>query len=802
MIRGATSGHRLRLRPALPGGYRSNHAPPEGVTLSAATGHRFEGGERPRYWTLRLMPAAWVQRLVSDPRRAQALTHVEHRAGVPGRPVAWPAWTDEVLRGRLAAAGICAPWEHQAAAAEAAWAGHHVVMATGTASGKSLAYQLPVLSALLAEPRARALYLAPTKALAVDQLRAVRAMALTGVRAATFDGDTPREERDWVRTHATLVLSNPDMLHRSMLPGHPRWQSYLRGLRFVVVDECHSYRGVFGSHVAQVLRRLRRVCERYGAAPTFILASATVAEPATSASLLTGLPVLAVTDDAAPHGALDFALYEPPFSAVTGEHGAPVRRSAAAETADLLADLVLDGVRTLAFVRSRRGAEIVAANARRAVGEVSPEVAGQIAAYRSGYLPEERRVVEAGLQSGRLLGVAATNALELGVDVAGLDAVLLAGYPGTIASLWQQAGRAGRAGAPALAVFIARDDPLDTYLVHHPLAVFGRPVEATVLDAQNPYVLDPHLQCAAAELPLTESDLELFGPAARHQLDDLVGRGLLRRRSGGWFWTRPGERPDVDLRGGDGAPVSLVEQDTGRLLGTVDAYAAHRTAHEGAVYLHQGTTWVVRSLDPDRSVALLAREEPPWTTSAREVTDLRLVEIVRQLRRPELTLGFGTVEVTHQVVSYLRTTIATGRVLDETPLDLPPASCGPGRSTTRSATRCWRARAWTSRPSREPRTQPSTPPSGCCRFSPPVTDGTSAGCLRRCIPTPARRPYSCTTAIPAGPASPNAAMRGPAPGSPPPAPRWPPAAARRGARPACNHPSAATATSRSTRRAP
>jgi DEAD/DEAH box helicase domain-containing protein len=611
-----------------------------------------------------------LRRLLLDQRRAASVTHVEHVPARKGAAVDWPSWAAPLLVSRLQAAGIERPWRHQVAAAEAAYDGRHVVIATGTASGKSLVYQLPVITTLLEDSKARALYLAPTKALARDQLRSLRDLALMSLRAAAYDGDTEPADRDWVRAHAGVVLTNPDMLSRSVLPGHARWATFLRGLQYVVVDECHGYRGVFGSHVAQVLRRLRRICARYGASPTFILASATVADPASTARRLTGLDVAVVDNDAAPRGKTDFVLYEPPLTDLKGENGAPVRRSATAETADLLADLVVDGVRTLSFVRSRRGAEVIAASARRSLAEAAPELADRVAAYRSGYLPEDRRMLEAALRTGELLGMATTNALELGVDVSGLEAVLLTGYPGTLASLWQQAGRAGRRGETALAVFVARDDPLDTYLVHHPAAIFGRPVEAAVLDPDNPYVLAPHLECAAAELPITEADLDLFGPEARPLVDDLVRRGRLRRRPAGWFWTKH-DRPDVDLRGSGGPPIRVVEQATGRLLGTVDEASSHVTVHSGAVYLHQGESYLVDDLDLDDSVALVHAAEPDWTTSARDITDIAVVETLRSLHRPELDLHFGTVDVSSQVVSYLRRRIASGEVLGEEPLDLP-----------------------------------------------------------------------------------------------------------------------------------
>jgi DEAD/DEAH box helicase domain-containing protein len=620
------------------------------------------------------LPETLLGRLVRDPTRGERVTHVEHVRPRVGRTAEWPEWAAPLLVDRLRNAGVPAPWEHQAQAANLARGGSSVVIATGTASGKSLAYLLPVLSSQLEDERATALYLSPTKALATDQLRAVRALNLMAVRAATYDGDTPREERDWVRRHGRLVLTNPDMLHRGILPRHADWATFLRGLKYVVIDECHTYRGVFGSHVAQVLRRLRRICERYGASPVFLLASATVSSPEESAGRLTGLDVVPVTDDASPRGATEFALWEPPLMPdYGGEHGAPVRRSATAETGDLLADLVIEGARTITFVRSRRGAESVAMNARRALLEAAPELGSRVAAYRGGYLPEERRELERRLQSGDLLGVAATNALELGVDVAGLDAVVLTGWPGTVASVWQQAGRAGRAGQGALAVFVARDDPLDTYLVHHPEALFGRPVETTVLDPSNPYVLGPHLCCAAAELPLTEADLPLFGDPdeVKLLLADLVRRGVLRSRPKGWFWTSR-ERPEVDIRGAGGPPVRLVESGTGRLLGTVDASSAHGQAHTGAVYLHQGETYVVERLDLEESVALVRPDDPDYSTSARDVTDIRVVETLRSASYQGVTLSFGTVDVTNQVVSFLRKRLGSGEVLGEEPLDLPP----------------------------------------------------------------------------------------------------------------------------------
>ncbi|PWI42464.1 DEAD/DEAH box helicase [Streptomyces sp. ICBB 8177] len=627
-------------------------------------------------------PATVLHRLAAGAGRAARITHTEHLPPTTARHADWPDQIRPEVLAAVRAAGIARPWEHQACAMEHALRGESVVIATGTASGKSLAYLAPVLSALVegAEaPNGRgatALYLAPTKALAADQRRAVSALAAplgTAVRAAVYDGDTPFEEREWVRQYATYALTNPDMLHRGILPAHQRWASFLRQLRYVVVDECHTYRGVFGSHVAQVLRRLRRVCARYGADPVFLLASATAADPAEAAGRLTGVTVHEVTDDASPHGELVFALWEPPLTELSGERGAPVRRTATAETADLLTDLVAQGSRTVAFVRSRRAAELIAILAQDRLAEVDRSLPERVAAYRGGYLPEERRALERDLHSGRLLGLASTTALELGVDVSGLDTVLLAGYPGTRASLWQQAGRAGRGGQGALAVLVARDDPLDTYLVHHPDALFRRPVESTVLDPDNPYVLAPHLCAAAAELPLTDDDLTLFGTEAPGLVPQLVKRGLLRRRSGGWYWTRRERAADLtDIRGEGGRPVQVVESATGRLLGTVDASAAHASVHDGAVHLHQGLTYVVERLDLDDAVALVEQADPPYSTMARETTAITILGTDTEEPWGDARLCFGSVEVTHQVVSYLRRKLITGEVLGETKLDLPP----------------------------------------------------------------------------------------------------------------------------------
>jgi DEAD/DEAH box helicase domain-containing protein len=619
-----------------------------------------------------------VHRLTLPAGREDRLTHLEvlpRRAGVR---VPWPAWVAPDLVHALGARGISEPWRHQADAAEAARRGEHVVVSTGTSSGKSLAYLLPALTEIQAsrgrtgQRGATTLYLSPTKALAQDQLGSVLGLGLPGLAATTHDGDSSTEQRDWARDHAEYVLTNPDMLHHSLLPGHQRWSRFFGLLRYVVIDECHHYRGVFGAHVAQIVRRLRRVCASYGATPTFVLASATVAEPEVSAGRLTGHGVRAVTEDCSARGEVSLALWEPPFTAMLGENGAPVRRSAAAETADLLTDLVVEGVRTLAFVRSRRGAETVAMTARRLLAEVAPELRDRVAAYRGGYLPEDRRAIEQALRSGELTGLAATNALELGIDVSGLDAVVMAGFPGTRAALWQQVGRAGRNGRDALGVLVARDDPLDTYLVNHPEALLGAPVEANVFDPDNPYVLGPHLCAAASELPLTEDDLPLFGPRAREGVDALTGAGMLRRRRHGWYWTDRRRASELaDIRSSGGAPVRLVEDGTGRLVGTVDAGSAHGTVHTGAVYLHQGETYLVLDLDLEHGVATVTLDDPGYSTTARDVTDIEITGEREHVGWGVARVSLGDVRVTHQVVSFLRRRLPSGETLGEEPLDLP-----------------------------------------------------------------------------------------------------------------------------------
>ncbi|TFH51824.1 DEAD/DEAH box helicase [Actinomyces viscosus] len=705
------------------------------------------------------------------------LVHLQRTAARPGRHGDWPDWADADLVSAYRRIGVERPWTHQVAAAQSAHAGHHTVLATGTGSGKSLAAWLPALSDVLTAQasgadtristhgrRPTTLYLSPTKALAADQAAALNRLvggleavqreagapagSLRTVRAGTCDGDTPLPERDWVRAHADIVLSNPDFLHFSLLPGHERWTRFLRGLRYVVIDECHAYRGILGAHVALVLRRLLRLVARLrprGPQPVVLCASATTAEPALTAARLIGAEpddVVAVTDDGAPTGERTLALWQPALRdpwvlpapglgptradhagaaaapqratdsggpaqdrAQAGASGAEnrdqaadavirpgeaepdsadpdedpsARRSAVVEAAELLVDLLSVGARALVFVRSRRSAEVVAERARHTLGLSLPELIDTVSAYRGGYLPEERRALEADLRSGRLRALATTNALELGIDVTGLDAVLIAGWPGTRVSLGQQAGRAGRAGSRGLAVLIASDNPLDAYLVHHPEAVFAAP-EATVFDPANPYVLAPHLCAAASEAPLKPSDLALFGLPDDALLRELESRGALRRRPTGWFWNvnLPGRAQDLTSLRGDGPPeVPVVEADTGVVIGTVDGAAADSTVHEGAVYVHQGRVYVVEELADD--VALVRHKAAVgYRTRARSRSSVHIIaEREQQVwgavgpGRPAITWSFGSVEVTSQVTGYQRMALPGGEVVSQHTLEM------------------------------------------------------------------------------------------------------------------------------------
>jgi len=574
----------------------------------------------------------------------------------------------EPLADALRAQEITELYAHQVDAVAAVRRHEHVVVVTATASGKTLCYNLPVLEALLADPGARALYLFPTKALAQDQADALAEFGLPDLVFGTYDGDTPPAQRRAVRARAQIILTNPDMLHLAILPQHYRWANVFRRLRFVVIDDVHVYRGVFGSNVANILRRLRRVCRLHGSDPVFICTSATIANPRQFATALLGLPVTVIESDGSPSGPRWFTLWNPPFIDLARAH----RRSPYSEATALFVELVRAGVRTIVFTQARKITELIYRYARMELAERAPALADRISAYRAGYLPEERRAIERRLFRGDLVGVVSTSALELGIDVGTLDAAILVGFPGTIASTWQRAGRAGRGRDDALVVLIALQDALDQYLMRHPDYLFARPIEHAVIDPENPHILAAHLRCAAAELPLGEPDTELFGPRALEIARVLEEHGDLGRRRDRWYQTRPGyPAQDVEVRSASGDVVRIVDERSGRVVGTVESARACEQVHPGAVYLHQGETYLVRRLDVAASMAVVAPGDAGYYTQPRTTTELDILESLKHRPWGPTTAHFGHVEVTTQVTGFARKRLFSEEVLGEEPLDLP-----------------------------------------------------------------------------------------------------------------------------------
>jgi DEAD/DEAH box helicase domain-containing protein len=600
--------------------------------------------------------AAWEALLAEE---EVAYTTVEPARPAHEEPL--PGDLDPLVVSSLVGLGVASLYRHQAEAWEAAQRGEDVIVTTGTASGKSLAFTLPVLDGIARDPRARALYLYPTKALAQDQARALAAFRLRGLRPAIYDGDTETERRWQVRKWANAVLTNPDMLHVGVLPRHDRWGDVLHNLRWVIVDEAHVYRGVFGSHVANVLRRLRRLALAYGADPQFLLASATVANAGELAASLTGRPATVVEGDAAPRAERQIVLWNPPL--LDADLG--LRGSALADASRLLAGLVSAGARTICFAKSRKAAELVH---RFAVDRVDASVAERMAPYRAGYTPAQRREIEQRLVAGELLGVTATDALELGIDIGALDCAISVGFPGTVASLRQQWGRAGRRDR-GLAVLVASDDALDQFFMREPGALLGRRVEAAVLDYTNPRVLDPHLRAAAFEGPITEADAATLGAEAVARaalLDDLT------RTPAGYVWAgRDYPAARVSLRSGDTEAFTVVDAATGAVLGQVERERAWSTVHEGAVYLHLGRQYLVRALDLEARAAVVAETEVDWYTQPRKESTTTIEVPLRAQSSCGVELHFGRIAVTEQVIAYQRKAIADGSTIETVPLDLP-----------------------------------------------------------------------------------------------------------------------------------
>jgi DEAD/DEAH box helicase domain-containing protein len=591
----------------------------------------------------------------------------------PARAVALPGELHPEVAEALRERGVDRLWSHQAEALHAAWAGPTIVT-TGTASGKSLCFQLPTLDTLCRDARSRALYLYPTKALAQDQARSLQALGVKRARPAIYDGDTPREQRAQIRRRANVILTNPDMLHLGILPNHRAWADVFANLAVVVIDEAHVYRGVFGSHVANVLRRLRRIAAAYGTEPRFLLASATIANPGELAEKLTGLPDVTVVErDGSPGARRTVAMWNPPIV----DEPLATRRSPLAEAADVLAELVGRGARTIVFMKSRKAVELIARFTQLALEDSGRgELAERIAPYRAGYTPQQRRELERRLVDGELLGVVSTDALELGIDIGSLDAAICVTFPGTVASLRQMWGRAGRRGR-GLALYIAGEDALDQFFCRHPDEFLDRPVEAAILDPFNEQIHAGHVLCAAHEGPLDEADAEWLGAELELTAARLEAAGELRRRPGGTFVPRhAGEYPAsaVSLRSTGRDGYSIVDVGSGELLGTVDAGRAFNTTHEGAVYLHGGRAFEVTQLDLELRRAFVRPFEGDWYTQAKRETDMYIERLDDRREWLGVRLSFGTVVVTEQVVAYQTRRLSNHEVLDLVGLDLPQTS--------------------------------------------------------------------------------------------------------------------------------
>jgi DEAD/DEAH box helicase domain-containing protein len=597
--------------------------------------------------------------LWDDLLQGEELAYVRSEAARVARTTALPDDLPAALRERLEARGIDSLYSHQAEAWDTARRGEHLVVTTGTASGKSLAFNLPVLAALTEEPKLRALYLYPTKALAQDQVRALDELQIKRVRPAIYDGDTESERRWQIRKWSNLILTNPDMLHVGVLPHHDRWGDVLSNLHYVVVDEAHVYRGVFGSHVGNVLRRLRRLARVYGSDPQFLLASATIGNPGELATSLTGLDFTVIGDDGAPNAERTVALWNPEL--IDEELGQ--RASSLADASKLMADLVERRFRTLVFAKSRRAAELIHRFTADRLGDAS-----RLSPYRAGYTPAQRREIEQRLFAGELLGVSATNALELGIDVGTLDAVISVGFPGTVASLRQQWGRAGRRGH-GLAVMVASEDALDQYFMREPETLLGRRVEAAILDHENPRVLDGHIAAAAFEAPLDDADAEILGQEALRRAAE---HPELEQTPAGYVWAgRDYPAARFGLRSTSPDVFTVVETETGSVLGTIERERAYHTVHEGAIYLHLGESYRVIALDLAARSALVEPFSGDYYTQAKKETMTSIEETLRAERRLGLDLAFGRVSVTEQVVGFQRKSIRDQSTLELVALDLP-----------------------------------------------------------------------------------------------------------------------------------
>ncbi len=613
--------------------------------------------------------AAFLRYLASSRDYRRQLVHVEHiamRGAVFGK---LDKALHPVLEARLKSLGISGLYRHQVEALNAILTGDNVIVATASASGKSLCYHLPTLEATLNDRDSRALYIFPTKALAHDQRRSLREIACPGLLAegeiTTFDGDTPRAERANIKKRSRVLLTNPDMLHLGILPNHQSWSRLFRHLKYVVIDEAHVYRGIFGSHMANVVRRLRRTCALYGSNPQYICCSATIGNPREHAENLIGLRAKVIAEDGSPHGEKYFAFWNPP----TVDEARSSRRSANSEAAFLLIQLIQDGLRSLVFARTRKLAELICLYAQE---QLAPELRRRVSPYRAGYLAEERRRIEQQFSDGELLGLVATTALELGIDIGDLGATVLTGYPGSIASAWQQAGRSGRSTASSLSFLIAQDNPLDQYLMRNPDFLFGQNFDNALINPDNPHILKPHVLCAAWEKPLDDGDVEFFGGNVNAIVAELAKEGKLKRRHDRWYLSPAVKYPaeSVGIRTTSGR-YAVIDVARGCLLETVEASVAFLQVHPGAIYLHQGESYLVTELDLLRRTALAEPISVNYYTQPRDITDLRVVKITRQKNCRGVKVYLGDVEVSTTVIGFRKKRQFSEEVIGEEALELP-----------------------------------------------------------------------------------------------------------------------------------
>jgi DEAD/DEAH box helicase domain-containing protein len=617
--------------------------------------------------------AAFVHYLATIPDYKQQIVHTEHIRsqkaifGKLSKPL-HPA-----LQARLESSGMSALYSHQVEALNAIFAGKNIIASTPAASGKTLCYQLATLEAILDDKNSHAIYIFPTKALAQDQLRSLKELAcpqlLPREAVATFDGDTPQAERPNIKRRARVILTNPDMLHFAVLPNHQSWSRLLRKLKYVVIDEAHIYRGVFGSHMANVVRRLRRLCTFYGSNLQFICCSATIANPREHAQNLVGLPFEAITEDGSPHGEKYFAFWNPP----TIDKANSSRRSPNSEAAFLFHQLMQKNIRSLVFARTRRLTELIYLYTQE---QLLPPLRDKISPYRAGYLPEDRHQIERQFLDGEFLGLVATTALELGIDIGDLDATVLTGYPGSIASAWQQAGRSGRSTGSSLSFLIAQDNPLDQYLMHNPDFFFSKNFDNALINPDNPYILKPHLLCAAWEKPLGEKDKEFFAADIDVVLAELEQEGKLRKLQGRWYPSPAVTYPaqDINIRATAGQNYAIIDVSQGCLLETVEASFAFPQIHPGAIYLHQGESYLITELNLAKHIAAAVPASVNYYTQAKEITDIRVVKKVKEKGCQGVKVYLGDVDVTTTVIGFKRKRQFTEEVIGEEPLDLPPQS--------------------------------------------------------------------------------------------------------------------------------